>query len=143
LHIDAVLVAQDRDADAVELRVLFFFQAREVCGREEGRVRVERREHALNRSLIRLLVVNLVGVIVCDERERLLIIALNIHVRVALSAGCAVRAQTPAQRAAKYARQRDEHHAEQQTNLSPSKQNSNPHIQRLTDSSWGNGTLKS
>jgi hypothetical protein len=56
---------------------VILFQLVVVGAREEGRMRVERGEHALNGGLIGLLVVDLVGVLVRDERENFFVIVLD------------------------------------------------------------------
>ena len=71
LHVDAVAPSENRDADARKARLLILKETLIFSLGEEVRVRVERREHALNGGLASLVVIDLVGVVRGDEPERL------------------------------------------------------------------------
>src|SRR5436190_1868803 len=77
LNVDAVIVPQNLYADAVEARRLVLLQFLEFGYGKINRVRVERGEHPLNRSLRSLFVIDLADIPFFNRRNGLAVIGFN------------------------------------------------------------------
>src|SRR6185503_13141876 len=103
----------DSDADAVEARILIFFEFLELAVREVSGMRIERRKHSLNRGLRRFFVIDVAGVVVSDCRDGFVVVFFYLVVdaiRVLGRSGSkAAEVSTAANRAAEYRRQDDQH----------------------------------
>ena len=68
----------DRHANAIKARVLILSQLLEfVVGKVSG-MRIERRQHSLNRSLRRFLVIDVAGVVARDGSDSFVVVFFNL-----------------------------------------------------------------
>jgi len=79
----------DRDADAVEARILVFFKFFEFAVGEVSGVWIERREHALDCGLGCFLVIDVAGVVGRDGRDGFVIVAFDFVGDAIRVLGCA------------------------------------------------------
>src|SRR5262245_39368699 len=68
----------DSDADAVEARILVLFEFLELAVREVSGMRIERREHSLNRSLRGFFVIDVAGIVAGDGGDGFVVVFFDL-----------------------------------------------------------------
>src|ERR1700755_1093484 len=102
----------DGDADAVEARILIFFEFLELAVWEVSGMRIERRKHSLNGGLRRFFVFGVAGVSAGDGADGFVVVLFDL-VDDAVRALCvigskAAKVSTAANRAAENRRHQDQ-----------------------------------